>query len=210
MYKDHSYQDINIIGDKISITVEGSPVEGRFIKRERRSICVEITSPYSGLSDCSGEYPLHALGIGDFLGEFGDRRAATILSELYRFIKFADEHRIELIDCAVAYEFLIAYETHIHPGVKAKQRKIAKLDEEIVRLKEKLKNGALDNIEYQKSLTPLKKQKDELNLSIIPDEHKIFDICFQSFAKTPVFELSMDVMLDYIKYEREDGPEENA
>ncbi len=186
------------------------PLTGIFTRRERRILCVEITAPHSGLSDCSGQYPLHALGAGDFLGEFGDRRAASILSKLYRFIEFADEHRLDLIDCAVAYEFLIAYESHINPQVKAAQRKIEKLDKEIALLKEKLKEGAINNIEYQKSLTPLKKQKDELNLSIIPDEHKIFDICFQSFAKTPVFELSMDVVLDYIKYEREDSAEEKA
>ncbi len=210
MYKDHRYQDLNVSGDRILITVDGTLVKGIFTRRERRILCVEITSPHSGLSDCSGQYPLHALGAGDYLGEFGDKRAATILSKLYRFIEFADEYRLDLIDCAVAYKFLIAYETHINPQVKAAQREIAKLDEEIIRLKEKLKNGALNNVEYQKSLTSLKKQKDELNLSIIPDEHKIFNICFQSFAKTPVFELNMDVVLDYIKYEREESPVENA
>ena len=61
------------------------------------------------------------------------------------------------------------------------------------------KEGEIDSIEYQRRISPLSKamklltEEPELNLDAI------FDDCFNSFWKTPVWELNRETVIAYLE-----------
>jgi len=194
-----SYTNLIIKGDSIEIMVDGIAVSGRIILRDKRNIAVEIISPYDGISESSCCIPLLGLQVHNFLGKTGDEKAATLLLAIYKFCAFVDDHKDRLLAALADYKYKKAYIKYFSPEANERdQRKVAVLQELQAIIKER-KEGEIDSIEYQRRISPLSKamklltEEPELNLDAI------FDDCFNSFWKTPVWELNRETVIAYLE-----------
>jgi len=70
----------------ISMLIDGIEVQGKIIYRSPQDINVEITRPYKNLITGS-HIPYFAMGVHNFKGEYGDKRALEFLKELYEIGK---------------------------------------------------------------------------------------------------------------------------
>ncbi|MFA7542740.1 MAG: hypothetical protein WCY84_00060 [Candidatus Cloacimonadaceae bacterium] len=196
MNKETVYQDIKIDGQDIEITVDGQIVKGRFLMRERRRICIQITSPYQDFQQCSGTVPLIFLQVMDFTKERGDERAAEILSDIYLYLKLVEDHHDELVECTRRYHEKYEYEKHTNCWTIERQARAKELDELIKQLKKDLKAGLIDNVSYQKKLTPMKKEREEIFYHSEPNEYEIFEETFKQFEGTPVMNIDRETVIN--------------
>ena len=200
MKKVNNYADPSIDGASITIAVEGVSVSGKIIFRDKRNIAVEITDPYSGISEQSGCIPLLALQYHNFLGKDGDEKAASLLSALYRFCVFADAHKDRLLTALQDYNFKLGYAKHFSPEAREnEQRKLAAL-QELQALRKEFKAGNIDNIEYQRRLKPLNKTMKALAEESEIDLYDIFEESFKSFRDTPIQDLRYETVLTYLEH----------
>ena len=136
-----------------------------------------------------------ALQVMDFTKERGDRKAAEILSDIHLYLKFSDSHHDELVECTRRYHEKYEYEKYTNCWTKERQNRANELDELIKQLKKELKAGLIDNVSYQKKLTPLKKERKEIFYCSEPDEYEIFEEAFKQFEGTPVMKIDREVVI---------------
>jgi len=197
--QDKDYTIIGIEGDQIDIMVEGMSVIGRITLRDRRNISVEIISPFSGISEQSGCIPLLGLQVHNFLGKAGDERAASLLCALYRFCRFVDEHKERLLEALHNYKYKVAYAKHFSPEARELAQRRTTTLENLLAIRKELKEGRIDNIQYQRRIRPLNKVMKLLSKEKEIDLDAIFDECFNHFWNTPVWELSRETVLNYLE-----------
>ncbi len=199
MEQDKGYTNLLIEGDCITITVEGIVVSGRITLRNKRNIAVEIISPYEGISESSGCIHLLGLQVHNFLGKTGDEKAATLLLDIYRFCAFVDGHKDTLLAALADYKYKKAYIKYFSTEAKERdQQKVAAL-QELQAIRKDLKAGKIDSIEYQRRIRPLSKAMKLLTEEPEIDLDAIFDECFNSFWKTPVWELNRETVIAYLE-----------
>ena len=199
MEQDKGYTNLLIEGDCITITVEGIVVSGRITLRNKRNIAVEIISPYEGISESSGCIHLLGLQVHNFLGKTGDEKAATLLLAIYRFCAFVDDHKDSLLAALADYKYKNAYIKYFSPEANERdQRKVAVL-QELQAIRKDLKAGKIDSIEYQRRIRPLSKAMKLLTEEPEIDLDAIFDECFNSFWKTPVWKLNRETVIAYLE-----------
>lgn len=194
-----AYQNLKIDNDKIEISIDGAPVQGEIVYRNARMICVTITSPYSGFKNCSGTIPLIAMQKHNFLGENGELRAGELLSDTYKFLKFYEENSIEISECYNQLLKTIEYESFINPETLQKKKKIEELDAKMKQLKSDLKAGTINNVTYQRSYTPLKKEQEKLSYDVEPDIYDIYHECFERFEDTPLYEIHFERAISFLE-----------
>jgi len=175
------YKIIGIEGDQIDIMVEGISVEGRITLRDRINIAVEIINPFSGISEQSGCIPLLGLQVHNFLGKAGEERAASLLCTLYRFCRFVDEHKERLLAALYDYKYKVAYAKHFSPEARELAQRRTTTLENLLAIRKELKEGRIDNIQYQRRIRPLNKDMKLLSKEKEIDLDAIFDKCFNSF-----------------------------
>lgn len=146
------------VNQPVSTIVNGQAVNGVIRTRSHRSLCVEITRPYSGLNNYSN-IPLFAAGKCDFRTSYGDDKALGLLLELYAVgerlslelpaLRAKWGRTQELIDAILAGDDSIE-------NVRAEKR----------RLRGELKSKLIHPHEYQRALTDLQERdsnrKDEV------------------------------------------------
>ena len=199
MEQDKGYTNLLIEGDCITITVEGIVVSGRITLRNKRNIAVEIISPYEGISESSGCIHLLGLQVHNFLGKTGDEKAATLLLDIYRFCAFVDGHKDTLLAALADYKYKNAYIKYFSTEAKERdQQKVAAL-QELQAIRKDLKAGKIDSIEYQRRIRPLSKAMKLLTEEPEIDLDAIFDECFNSFWKTPVWKLNRETVIAYLE-----------
>ncbi|MCB5228473.1 MAG: hypothetical protein GX122_07715 [Candidatus Cloacimonetes bacterium] len=199
MTTDKSYTQLHIQGERIEIEVEGVPVHGRITLRDRSSIGVKIISPYTGISELSGSIPVILGQFKNFLGSRGDEKAASLLSQLYRFCLYAQEHKDRLLTALQDFKSKLDYAQHLAPKVKDLAQRKTAMQEDLRAIRKELKAGKMDNIEYQRRIGPLKKSLELLSEEMRVDSHAIFKASFTSFKDTPVWELRHDTVLKYLE-----------
>lgn len=196
---DKSYTKLYIEGERIEIEVEGVPVLGRITLRDRSSIGVEIINPYSGISELSGSIPVILWQFRDFLDSRGDEKAASLLSQLYRFCLYAERHKDKLLAALQDYTSKLDYAQHLDPKVKELAKRKIAMQEDLRAIRKELKAGRMDNIEYQRRVGPLKKIMELLSEEMRVDPYAIYQSSFTSFKDTPVWELRHDTVLRYLE-----------
>ena len=158
MKEKSSYRGLNVTGNVIQITVDDVIVTGKITQRDKRSIGVEITNPFSGISESSGSIPLLGLQFHNYDGKAGDQRAAAILCDLYRFCLYAEAHRENLLAALVDYRFKRIYAKHFCGDAVERQQRINEALQKYLDLRQELKAGSIDNLEYQRRVGPLVKE----------------------------------------------------
>lgn len=199
MNEKSGYRDLNVTGDILQITVDGVIVTGKITQRDKRSISVEIINPFSGLSESSGSIPLLGLQFHNFEGKAGDQRAASILCDLYRFCVYAEAHREKLLTALADYRFKRLYAKHFSGDAVERQQRINESLQKYLDLRNELKAGSIDNLEYQLRVGPLAKEIKHLDEESEADLDSIFDECFYSFRDTVVWELNRESVITYLE-----------
>ncbi len=199
MRSDKGYTILNIEGERIENMVEGISVLGRITLRDRRNIGVEITSPYSGISERFGCIPLLGLQVHNFLGKAGDERAAGLLCTLYRFCSYVEEHRGRLLEAMIDYRYKVAYVKHFSPEARELDQRRTSALENLLATRKELQAGTIDNIEYQRRILPLSRAMKQLTEEVDIDLDAIFDECFRYFHDPALWELSRETVIGYLE-----------
>lgn len=199
MKEKSGYRDLKVIGDVLQITVDDVIVTGKIIQRDRRSIGVEIISPFSGISESSGSIPLLGLQFHNYEGKAGDQRAAAILCDLYRFCVYAEAHREKLLTALADYRFKRLYAKHFSGDAVERQQRINESLQKYLDLRNELKAGTIDNLEYQRRVGPLTKEIKHLGVEAEVDLDAIFDECFYRYRDTVVWVLNRDTVIAYLE-----------
>jgi hypothetical protein len=146
---------------KIRLTINGQKVEGEITHRSASDINVKITQPYQDVSR-GLHIPYFARSHKRFDSDLGDKIAKDLLKSIYHLCAFIFENMDSLsgqyLKNKKRIKFLEA--KHISEYVfKGKRLQLRKL----------LRIGRIDNLEYQKRLTPIRKEyeKFELKRSLI-------------------------------------------
>lgn len=199
MKEKSSYTDLKVTGEVLQITVNDVIVTGKIIQRDKRSISVEIISPFSGISESSGSIPLLGLQFHNYEGKTGDQRAASILCGLYRFCVYAVAHREKLLAALADYRYKRLYAKHFSADAVELQQRIKEVLQKYLDLRNELKAGSLDNLEYQRRVGPLTKEIKHLGEESEVDLDAIFDECFYRFRDTAVWQLNRETVISYLE-----------
>ena len=199
MKEKSSYTDLKVTGDALQITVDDVIVSGKIIQRDKRSISVEIISPFSGILESSGSIPLLGLQFHNYEGKTGDQRAAAILCDLYRFCLFAEAHVEKLLAAFADYRFKRLYAKHFSADAVELQQRINESLQKYLDLRQELKAGSIDNLEYQRRVGPLAKEIKHLGEESEVDLDAVFDECFYPFRDTAVWELDRETVIAYLE-----------
>ncbi|HNZ07376.1 MAG TPA: hypothetical protein PKI63_06220 [Candidatus Cloacimonadota bacterium] len=208
MKENNGYSNLTVDGDTIQIYVDDVIVTGTIIQRHKRSIGVEITDPYSGISESSGSIPLLGLQFHNYEGKEGDQRAAAILCDLYSFCLYAEAHRERLLAALADYRFKRIYAKHFSAEAVELQQRINESLQKYLDLREELKAGSIDNLEYQRRVGPLAKEIKHLGHESEVDLDAIFDECFCRFRDTALWELNRETVITYLERMRNSGAED--
>ena len=193
------YTDLNVTVDVLQITVDGVIVTGKIIQRDKRSISVEIISPFSGFSERSGSIPLLGLQFHNYESKAGDQRAASILCDLYSFCVYAEAHWEKLLASLADYRFKRLYAKHFSAEAVELQQRINEALQKYLDLRQELKAGSIDNLEYQRRVGPLAKEIKHLGEVSEVDLDAIFDECFNRFRDTVVWQLNRETVIAYLE-----------
>lgn len=199
MRSDKGYTTLSIEGERIEIMVEGISVLGRITLRDRRNIGLEITYPYSGVSERSGCIPLLGLQVHNFLGNAGDERAAGLLCTLYRFCIYVEEHQDRLLGALNDYKYKVAYVKHFSPEARELDQRRTSALEDLQAVRKELKAGTIDNTMYQRRITPLSRAMKQVTEEVDIDLDAIFDECFRYFRDPALWELSRETVIGYLE-----------
>lgn len=199
MKEKSSYTGLKVTGDVLQITVDDVIVTGKIIQRDRRSIEVEIASPFNGVFESSGSIPLLGLQFHSYESKAGDQRAASILCDLYSFCVYAEAHRDKLLASLADYRFKRLYAKHFSSDAVELQQRINESLQKYLDLRQGLKAGSIDNLEYQRRVGPLTKEIKHLNGESKVDLDAIFDECFYRFRDTVVWQLNRETVISYLE-----------
>ena len=110
-----------------------------------------------------------------------------------------DGHKDTLLAALADYKYKKAYIKYFSTEAKERdQQKVAAL-QELQAIRKDLKAGKIDSIEYQRRIRPLSKAMKLLTEEPEIDLDAIFDECFNSFWKTPVWELNRETVIAYLE-----------
>jgi hypothetical protein len=145
---------------KVKLTIDGQEVEGEITHRSAINIDVKITQPYQDVST-GLHIPYAARPYKSFATELGDKIAKDLLKEIYHICTFITTNLDSLTGPYLQVKKRIKYleaESVSERVFKSKRLQLRKL----------FRNGQIDNIEYQKRLTPFSKEYKKLKLKIYP------------------------------------------
>jgi hypothetical protein len=142
----------------VKILIDDIEVEGT-ASRSSGDYGVTITKPYCNLyGGC--HIPYFARGLYTYEGEYGDASIRATLEELYTMGTFLDIEMKNLKEKLKYYNGII---TKLSSEMMDEQEfKLKRID-----LKKRLRDGEIDNKEYQETLTPLRKEYEELDSKIL-------------------------------------------
>ena len=138
---------------KIQTTIDGQKVEGQITHRSASDISVKIIHPYQDVS--SGLHiPYFAKSHKRFDSDFGDKTAKDLLKSIYHLCTFIFENMDSLIDEYLEFKKRIKF-------LEAKLVSEYVFKSKRLQLRKQLRSGEIDNLEYQKRLTPIRKEYEK-------------------------------------------------
>jgi hypothetical protein len=137
------------LNELVTIRVDGTTAEGRFLCRSANTIEIEITRPYSGFSMSFELVSFdRAQGPQGLLGDEGMRSASYLLKTLYQVCRHLDENDEVL---AAAYEeYRQLHHEIVAGGDRISDHFLVMVIED---LRERRDRGEIDRQEYERELT---------------------------------------------------------
>jgi len=154
---------------KLLFYVDAQEVEGQVTRRTPSDIEVQITRPYENIS-MSMHVPYFARPFTDFTTECGDDVAKKLLKNIFEICKYIDANLEELTE-----QYLMT-----RSGIDALRP--ARMNSEKFResrrsLRTRLKSGMIDNIEYQKRLKTIRKERRSFEMEKMRLWDSFFEEC---------------------------------
>lgn len=141
----------------IQMQIEGVIVTGIINYRHAADISVSITSPYQNLTT-GCHIPYFGRPFYNYKTGYGIERTKDLLTGLYKQGQHIEANYFEIFAAYQRLQQNIQVIKNQPAYIQCSQQKKA--------LKSKLKSGELNNKEYQKRLSPLKKAKQALDFEI--------------------------------------------
>ena len=158
----------------IKILIGNIDVEGKTTHRSNRDMGIKIIRPFQNIST-----GLHIPYFSDksFNGDYGDERAKDLLKKLYIIGDYLDTNIDNLKEKLKPVKNIIAQlSLEMINGDEFYRKRIE--------LRKRLRSGEIDNKEYQKKLTPYRKEKEQLELEISQHVDAFFE---ENFPMTVSF-----------------------
>ena len=118
----------------IKLEIGDFKILGRITKRNWAEVEVEIMSPYQGLKWLSPAIPLGMRQFKDYSNNDGDLKVIEMLTDLYRFCKYAEENLSKLKQALQEYEEAVHYATNVDPKIVEQKELIIELRGKMVEL----------------------------------------------------------------------------
>ena len=191
-------QQNKVIGNKVEVWIGSEKVEGIITQREPRVLTVEITTPYSGLTDSSGWIPLMLSQYKSFLNKEGDVKAVEILKYLYHFAKYVEANKAEITKAINL--FIIEVQDLESPDseIVKEQESLRQAKAEIRR---RFKAKEIDNREYQSLVGPVNKQIADAEFRHGSFTRDLFTEHFEKYRDTNYYYISAKSFVKYLMYE---------
>ena len=141
---------------KIKKVIDGQKVEGEITHRSANDINVKITKPYQDVSR-GLHLPYFARSLISFDSDLGDKIAKDLLENIYHLCTSIFENMDSLTDEYLKFKKRIKF-------LEAKRVSEFVFKSKRLQLRKLLRSGKIDNIEYQKRLTPIRKEFEKLEL----------------------------------------------
>ncbi len=189
---------VKIDGDHIEIELDKVVVTGKILERNSGEITVTIISPYQGITLQSGNVPIPLRQYRNYLGPAGDAKAAELLSDIYGFCLYVEEHQAELLAALAEYEEAVYCAKHLDPVKAAKKQRMGIIAGEIKEIKQSLRSGIIDSLAYQRQIGRLKKEMEDLTFDAEMDTWEAYLRIFQPYDDTPVGRLRPENVIPYL------------
>ena len=169
----------------VKILIDDIEIEGT-ASRLSGDYGVTIIKPYCNLSgEC--HIPYFARGLYTYEGDYGDASIRETLKELYTLGKFLAREVKNLKEKLKYYNGNI---TKLSSKMMSEQEfKLKRID-----LKKRLRDGEIDNKEYQKTLTPLRKEYEELDSKISDQRWSFFEENFPMVVPISTGQQVLDII----------------
>ena len=169
----------------VKILIDDIEIEGT-ASRLSGDYGVTIIKPYCNLSgEC--HIPYFARGLYTYEGDYGDASIRETLKELYTLGKFLAREVKNLKEKLKYYNGNI---TKLSSKLMSEQEfKLKRID-----LKKRLRDGEIDNKEYQKTLTPLRKEYEELDSKISDQRWSFFEENFPMVVPISTGQQVLDII----------------
>jgi hypothetical protein len=136
------------VNELVTIRVDGTTAEGRFLCRSANAIEIEITRPYSGFSMAFELVSFdRAQGPQGLLGDEGMRSASFLLKTLYQVCRHLDEKDEALL--AAYEEYRQLHHEIVGGGDRISDHFLVMVIED---LRERLGRGELDRQQFEREL----------------------------------------------------------
>jgi hypothetical protein len=171
------------VNELVTIRVDGTVAEGRFLCRSANAIDIEICSPYEGFSMSFELVSFdRAQDPRGLLGDEGLRSARFVLRTLYAVCRHLDDHDEALASAYVEYRQL--YREIIGGTDRMSDHFLAMLTED---LRQQLNDGQIDRAEYDRQLTSFRMSHSRLHEQLYHLRTEFFRMHFGGVlgARTP-------------------------
>ena len=169
----------------VKILIDDIEIEGT-ASRLSGDYGVTIIKPYCNLSgEC--HIPYFARGLYTYEGDYGDASIRETLKELYTLGKFLVREMKNFKEKLKYYNGII---TKLSSEMMDEQEfKLKRID-----LKKRLRDGEIDNKEYQKALSPLRKEYEELDSKIFDQRWSFFEENFPMVVPISTGQQVLDII----------------
>lgn len=120
---------------------------------------------------------------------------------------YAEAHGEKLLAALADYRFKRLYAKHFSTEAVELHQRINEALQTYLDLRNELKAGTIDNLEYQRRVGPLKKEIKHLGDESEVDQDNIFDECFYRFRDTAVWDLNRETVITYLETMRKGSTE---
>ena len=177
---------VNMNEDEVvKILIDDIEIEGT-ASRLSGDYGVTIIKPYCNLSG-GCHIPYFARGLYTYEGDYGDASIRETLKELYTLGKFLAREVKNLKEKLKYYNGNI---TKLSSKMMSEQEfKLKRID-----LKKRLRDGEIDNKEYQKAFTPLSKEYEELDSKIHAQRSSFFEENFPMVVPISTGQQVLDII----------------
>ena len=154
---------------KLLLNIDSHEVAGQVTRRTPGEIEVKITKPYENIS-MRTQIPHFARPFTDLTAEWGNDVAKKLLENIYRICEMIYANLEELTEQYLTIKKRI-------DDLKPARMNVDRFREAKKRLKKNLKKGMIDNIEYQKRLISIRKQRRSFELEKMRMWDSFFEEC---------------------------------
>jgi len=170
----------------VKMLIDNTEIEGIVSHCCSCDFTIKIIKPFQNISSGS-HIPYFARGHMTFESEYGDKSILQTLQYLYILGKYLDKEMNNLKEKLNYFNDIIA--KFSSEMINKDEYKIKRIE-----LRKRLRDGKIKNTEYQKLLTPFRKESEQLELKIWEQMDSFFEENFSMVVPIDTREEVMDII----------------